>query len=293
VKLKKSLLITDLDNTLFDWFEIWYRPFKAMFDQLTAQSGIPAEILEADFKRVHQKHGTSEYAFSIEELSSLVEKHPGEDLKELYKSAIDRYRIARREVMSLYPTVMEALNAIRSNGAVIVAYTESLAFYTSYRIKKLGLDAAIDYLYSPKDHDLPLGLRPEHIRFYTESHYTLEHALARNTPSGEIKPNPQILIEIIREVGGSIEETIYVGDSLMKDILMAKDAGVTDAYAKYGLAQNRPEYELLRRVTHWQPSAVETERMLSAKEVRPSLVLEKTFSEILDYVQFEGFQARE
>jgi phosphoglycolate phosphatase-like HAD superfamily hydrolase len=292
LKPKKSLLVTDLDNTLFDWFEIWYRPFKAMLDELAIESGIAAEALEADFKKVHQKYGTSEYAFAIEELQSLQIKHPGEDLAKKYQGAIDKYREIRRQVLTLYPTVRESLEEIRDRGTLIVAYTESLEFYTRYRLRKLGLDSLLDYLYSPEDNELPDGLSAEQIRAYSPEHYKLAHTLQRHTRRGELKPNPKILGEIISEVGGSNEAAIYVGDSLMKDVVMAQTAGVTDVYAKYGEAQKRPEYELLRRVTHWKPSAVQTEKVLTEGEVKPSFVLLKTFSEILTYFEFGGFNGR-
>ena len=75
-----SVVVTDLDNTLFDWFEIWHGPFKAMLDRLVADSGLDADTLIADFKAIHTKYGTVEYAFAIEELQSLREKHLGENL---------------------------------------------------------------------------------------------------------------------------------------------------------------------------------------------------------------------
>ena len=67
----KTVLITDLDNTLFDWFEMWHNSFMAMLDQIAKISGISTEALKPEIKKVHQRHGTSEYAFLIEELAPL------------------------------------------------------------------------------------------------------------------------------------------------------------------------------------------------------------------------------
>jgi hypothetical protein len=44
-----SLLITDLDNTLFDWFGIWHASFSAMLDKTVELSGVPREVLEAEW----------------------------------------------------------------------------------------------------------------------------------------------------------------------------------------------------------------------------------------------------
>lgn len=287
-----SVVITDLDNTLFDWVEIWYRPFKAMLDDLASDSGVSHEILERDFKEVHQRHGTSEYAFAIQELRSLIGRHPGEDLTKRYAAAIEAYRSCRRQVLRLYPGVADSLQRLKSCGCLLIAYTESMEFYTKYRIKGLGLDCHLDYLYSPQDHQLPMGLSREQIRFYAADHYQLEHVVQKHTPPGELKPNPRILREIITDVGASAEETVYVGDSLMKDIVMAKAAGVTDVWAKYGVAHNRPAYELLRRVTHWSPASVEREKTLTETELRPSFVLERSFAEMLELFEFRSPRGR-
>jgi phosphoglycolate phosphatase-like HAD superfamily hydrolase len=291
MKQQISLLITDLDNTLFDWFEIWYQPFKAMLDDLAATSSVPIEVLEADFHKVHQRHGTSEYAFAIEELDCLRERHPGIDLTKLYARSIEAYRVARRRVMSLYPTVDETLRSLKSHGILLVAYTESMEFYTKYRVKHLGLDTVLDCLYSPPDHRLPEGLSAEQIRFYSADHYRLEKTLQAYTPPGEIKPNPKILADIIRQVAGRREETAYVGDSLMKDVAMAQDAGVADVWAEYGVAIHREAYELLRRVTHWTRDAVEREKVITHDVVRPGFTLKKEFAEIMDLFEWVPFDA--
>ncbi len=63
-----SLLITDLDDTLWDWFAIWSASFGAMLAETARISGIPEIVLEQEIKVVHQKHRTSAYAFVLEEL---------------------------------------------------------------------------------------------------------------------------------------------------------------------------------------------------------------------------------
>jgi FMN phosphatase YigB (HAD superfamily) len=69
--------------------------------------------------------------------------------------AIDAFREARRNTLRLYPGVKSTLSTLRARGVLIAAFTESKAFYTSYRFRKLGLDGLVDYLYSPEDHLMP------------------------------------------------------------------------------------------------------------------------------------------
>jgi hypothetical protein len=42
---QKTVLITDLDNTLFDWVELWVRCFSTMLESIVQISGIPKDTL--------------------------------------------------------------------------------------------------------------------------------------------------------------------------------------------------------------------------------------------------------
>lgn len=284
-----SVIITDLDNTLFDWADVWYKSFKAMLDRLVMDSGIAEEALLSDFKLVHEKHNTSEYAFSIEELPSLQAKYPGEDLSKKFDDAIQAYRNARRSALCLYASVSDTLETLKDKGCLLVGYTESMSFYSSYRVRSLGLDRTLDYLFSPPDHELPGRLTQKEIRYYPEERYKLRRTVHRHLPKGVIKPDPKVLLDIIRDVGAAPSEAIYVGDSLMKDVAMAQAAGVKDVWAKYGEAKDRREYELLRKVTHWTAKDVEREKRLTPSELEPSCVLEKSLGEILGQFPFCKF----
>lgn len=150
------------------------------------------------------------------------------------------------------------------------------------------MDGVFDTVYSPEDHDLPLGYTSADIRKYPAQHYKFRYTEHRHTPKGELKPNPDILQSIIRGVGASVEQCIYLGDSLVKDMAMAIDAGVTSVWAKYGVAQKRPEYELLKEVTHWKDEDVQREKMISNRHVKSSVTLENGFTEIFDHFKFVG-----
>jgi FMN phosphatase YigB (HAD superfamily) len=237
-----SVLITDLDNTLYDWVQMWYQAFSAMLAKVLEEvqpKGISRERLISEIRAVHQKHGTSEYAFLLEELPSLRAAYADNDILEQFNEAIHSYRKARKEALRLYPGVLQTLQVLKETGVLVIGYTESMAFYTNYRLRYLGLDGLIDHLYSPEDHDLPAGMNRYQIRKYPAEHYQLKLTEHRHTPKGELKPNPDILKSILSDVGAHSEACIYIGDSLMKDIAMAKDAGVIDVYAAYGTAQHR------------------------------------------------------
>jgi len=287
---KKTALITDLDNTLFDWVELWLNCFTAMLDQIVEISGIPREGLLPEISAVHQRHGTSEYSFLIEEMPSLKPIVNGRTATEVFAPAIQAFREQRRKHLHFYPTVAETLLKIKGRGSRIIGYTESMAFYSNYRVRRLGLDGVLDYVFCPADHVLPEGLSPDDLRKYPAEHYSLRYTAQDFTPKGSKKPDARVLEAIISDLGLNKADCVYVGDNLMKDVAMALDCGVDDVWAKYGQAHKRPDYKLLQEVTHWTAEEVDREQRIKEREhVHPTYTLEGTFSEILEMFDFRDF----
>lgn len=290
MKARVSTLITDLDNTLYDWVAIWHSAFSAMMQEVHQQSGVELDALLADARRVHQYHGTTEYTLLLQEMEVLNKLHPNEDIAVVYRSAIDAYAKAREARMQLYPTVRETLEAIRADSCLVVGATESMAYYSNYRVRRLGLDGLLDYLYSSPDHDFPRGVTREALRSRPSSDYKLTSTEHRHTPRGALKPNASILNAIIQDLAAEPEHVVYVGDSLMKDIHMANQVGIPSALAAYGGVHDSDEYELLRAVSHWTDEDVERERKLleDAGDITPTVCLEASFAELLHHFDFMG-----
>ncbi|ECW7773085.1 HAD family hydrolase, partial [Salmonella enterica] len=260
--MKKTVLITDLDNTLFDWFSVWYHSFNAMLNKVVEISGFSRDDLIAQIKPIHQRYGTAEYSFILESIPLLQEKYGDRDsINSAMDDAIHAFRSERKKYLTLYPTVMDTLNTLKNKGCYIVAYTESKAYYSNFRLTRLGLDGVINVLFSPEDHEIPDGEKKQ-------SKYDLILTKQEYTPVDEIKPNPQLLLDIIKSIGATPEECVYIGDSEMKDIEMAQKANVSDVFASYGTGHfedNKEGYELLRAVTHWTDADVERERKIKEK----------------------------
>jgi FMN phosphatase YigB (HAD superfamily) len=287
MKQKVSTIITDLDNTLYNWVEMWYQSFSLLLKQLVARSGISQEVLIAEIREAFQEARTSEYRYFLQELPSLKSQQPLGDVEEQYHSILHDYQKAREEYLCLYPGVLPTLKALKERKCLVVAFTDSMASYSISRVKTLHLDGFLDYLYTIKDYKLPKDYIDKKPGNQFEGNTSLQKTIHRYLPEGEYKPNPKVLLDIIRDVGAQIDQTIYVGDNLMKDIVMAQSASVTDVFAKYGAVQNTEAYALLRQVSHWPDKTVEEERsILEKNEIRASYVLEDSFSELLNLFDF-------
>lgn len=282
-----ALLVTDLDNTLYDWFAMWYPAFNAMLETVCFQSGVPRSVLLPEIRAIHQERGTSEYSYLLNELPSLQKLYSAQEITKVYGEAIHTYRSMRQKHLHLYPGVRKALAKIKGYGVPIVVYTESLGFYSSWRLRELQLDGVVDYLYSPPDHDFPDGVTPDTLRSRSPETYELKETKHRETPRGVLKPGVEILQRILLETGALASETLYVGDSLMKDVAMAQDVGVFDALAEYGAVHDRAAYSLLQQVSHWTEEDVQREQQINERpDVTPSFVLHRRFDEIFRFFKF-------
>lgn len=292
MRKKKTTIITDLDNTLFDWVDLWLTCFSSMLEGIINISGVPREKLIPEIRTIHQKHGTSEYSFLIEEIPSLKPILKGRPATEVFATAIASYQHLRRQHLRLYSTVGETLLKIKGRGSRIIGYTESMAFYSNYRVRRLGLDGVLDHVFCPEDHVLPENLSPEDVRKYPTTHYELRYTRQHYTPKGSTKPDPEVIDAIVDNLELERADCVYVGDNLMKDVAMALNSGIDDVWAKYGQAHKREEYRLLQEVTHWTEDQVRQEQRIEARvDVNPSYTLETTFCEILDMFEFDDFHA--
>lgn len=288
MKPKISTVITDIDNTLFDWVELWYKSFDALLNQLAVESGVDRAILEAETRQIFIRHRTSEYGLLLYELPSLRAQCALAEIPHAYHKSIAAYREAYRTSIFLYPTVFATLQTLRTHGCRIVAYTESLPLYTIPRMKYLGLDKVIDYLYCPPDEEISTGNALEQLHKPEAEDLALEYTECREVPSCHRKPDPEVLRTILNDLGVCVGQAVYVGDNLMKDIDMAQRAGVRDVYAQYGAVRASSKYRFLQRMSHWTDDDVQRDRCIyEQRQVQPTYVLTRTFSQLLEHFTFE------
>ncbi len=282
-----SVLITDLDDTLFDWFSFWYHPFRVLLRSLSIQSGISEQLLTEEFRELHRRHGTPECSFLVQEIPALRSRHPDADIRRVYDTSLHAYYSERKRHLSLFPGVLDTLAEISNKGSLVVAFTESRDFYAAERIRLLGLDGLVDVLYSPPDHAMPVGFT----RYYPDEYYKLESTLHRRLHHDILKPDPRVLLEILEDCGIRQEDALYVGDKKHKDVQMAQLAGVRDVYAAYGDTREKPGYDLLQQVSHWSQADIAREASLRQHaDLKASYTLENTFSEVLQLFSFVPFQ---
>jgi FMN phosphatase YigB (HAD superfamily) len=94
--------------------------------------------------------------------------------------------------------------------------------------------------------------------------------------------------------GISPGDAAYVGDSIARDMLMAKRAGVFAIWAAYGAQHDPKIYADLVRVTHWTPDEVSREQRLKAEasSIRPDYTASSSFLDVLTALKITADGAR-
>jgi FMN phosphatase YigB (HAD superfamily) len=284
----KRLLICDLDNTLYDWVGYFVEAFYAMTDEVVRITGCDRETLLDDFRDVHRQHHDAEHPFALFETRIVKQLFPNKSFAEI-SAAIDpamhAFNKAKQHRLTLYPTVRSTLDQLRGQNVVLVAHTESKLYAVVDRLSRLDLTRYFSHIYcrerSVSNHP---GIKPasEYL-----SHFPMKRVIELS--HHQRKPNEDVLLEICEREGVDPRDAAYVGDSIVRDMMMAKRADVTAIWAKYGTRHDQDVYDRLVRVSHWTPEDVARERLLSrqAADIKPDFTLEHQFSDVLSAIAAE------
>ncbi|MGQ3229638.1 MAG: HAD family hydrolase [Blastomonas fulva] len=273
-----ALLVTDLDNTLYDWVGSFVPAFYAMAEEAAAILNLDIETLLDDMREVHQRHGSSEHPFALLEAASVTARLPSlsrDEKAKVLDAAFHRFNTVRKERLALYGGVIATLEALSEQGVPIVAYTDARIPNSLYRVNRLGLDHLLVHLYAPA------------ARFPDRVDAPTRKALLKVLPESDRKPNPRTLLDICRDLDVPPQQTLYIGDSLSRDIFMAASAGVRSAWARYGTEVEAGLWEKLVRITHWTEADVADEARLKAEAAGtcPEATLDQ-FADLLERFDF-------
>lgn len=252
----KKLLITDLDDTLYDWMGFFIPSFYAMVDQLSNITEIDKNILLKEFKEKHQLYGSVEYPFVTLKLPSIKQKYASlseAEIKVVLGEAFHKFNSIRKQRLQLYSGVEETLKTISEKGITIIGYTESSQENGFYRLKKLSIDQYFKHVYASKGQ--------------FQSSFPLDEKIMTVQTK---KPDKDVLLSICERESCHPEETIYIGDSLTKDVYMAKMAGITSVWANYPKEKNN-YYSMLVDITSWTDDDFKREAKLKKQYVESGM----------------------
>jgi phosphoglycolate phosphatase len=261
------LLVVDVDNTIYDWVTIWAGAFSAAVRALTEHSDRTEDYWIRAAQAVHVRRAATECPSMLCDLASAPGWPEHLDAASLLPVAAAAYRNHWDHHLTTYPGIRESLVELSSLGHVVVAYTEGDVSIAATRLARLGLAGTIRRVFGRPP--LPAAPQPSWslVSVLRNGPITVDFI-----PREDSKPNPMGLRTIIAMCDASPQSTVYVGDNLYKDVLMARTLGAAAVWARYGAKRERDHQVLLERVAHWTAQAVASERSIAMDSVVPDAV---------------------
>jgi len=278
-----KLFVFDLDNTLYDWVGYFVPAFYSMVD-------VAVEIMDCDrnelldnFREVHRHFHDSEHPFSLLETKIVKKKYTGltrREIAEKLDPAFYAFNLQRKRGLQLYPGAINVLSTLKDRGHKVVAHTESRLFAVVDRLRRLQIDAFFEAIYC---RERPHSHHPNPdaaANFFKDFDLSKVRELSKH----QRKPNRDVLLEICDRESVKPACGVYIGDSIARDMYMAKEAGLFAVWAKYGTIHQQGLYEALVRISHWTDEDIEREVILKqvSRNTKPDIILELGISELLE-----------
>jgi phosphoglycolate phosphatase len=284
MKPRIRLLITDLDNTLYDWVTYFAESFHAMVVVAAPLLEVSEKTLLDELREVHRRYHNTEHPFALLETPAVRERFASltrDEQAHMCHPAFAAFNAARDRTLTLYPGVAETLRAVRAAGVPVVGHTEATVANARFRLRRLGIAPLFDRLYaSANEGEGPPGTR--------EPRAAAPVPPTRHLAAGERKPDPAVLRDICQDFAVNPADTLYVGDSTARDIAMAVAAGAHSAWAAYGTRVPPELWRRVVRVSHWTEEDVRRARAAErrAVAVHPDVTLDQGLADILDHFLF-------
>ncbi|HEX4621560.1 MAG TPA: HAD family hydrolase [Myxococcaceae bacterium] len=244
------LVVTDMDNTLYPWVDYIVPAVEAMVDSVCRSTGFPRIRVVQALKAVYSKHESNEYPYALQE-STLYDAFPdfGSFDKLVIEPARAAFADARRRYLRPFRGVLETLAALKERGVPVVALTDAPRNPAEYRVRWMGLDQYLKALYTLPGFKFPARrgealIAPDIRRKDERGDYRAACPVVE-LPRTHEKPDPRGLMRICREQGIAPEDTLVVGDSIHKDVAVARKVGALDCWAEYGTYVSREYRERL------------------------------------------------
>ncbi len=241
------LVVTDMDNTLYSWIDYVVPAVEAMVDSVVLSTGATRLKVIQSLKAVYTKYESNEYPFALQESSLYTEFDEfGSFDKLVIEPARAAFKDARRKYLRPYKHVAETLASLKERRIPVVALTDAPRNPAEGRVRHMKLDASLTALYTMPGFAFPKApdgqtLVSEDIQRRDEQGAYRAACPVMELPRDFEKPNPKGLAKILQTYGVQPKECLVVGDSLKKDVAIAKELGCHDAWAEYGTYVS-PEY---------------------------------------------------
>lgn len=285
--VRRRAIITDIDNTLYNFVDYFAPAFRAMVHVLANRTNIPEEEVVRSFKEVYRRFHSLEYPNSVQKLSVLQERYEPKEIEELVHIARVAFGGSYRRRMRPYPTVVDTLHWLRQQGYFLIAYTDGPLRHARTKLQRLGIrklfDAFVAWVPQPSEAEVEsFSPEPEHNWFIDPSGREFKQGRTFSISAADRKPNPAVLHILMEEFDLAPEQCWLVGDSIAKDLMPAREVGMHDVWARYGKEFELRNWQTLVQVSPWHDAVIKVEQSPEVLYVPRHTI--SSFGELIDIV---------
>lgn len=253
------MLITDIDNTLYDFVDVYGRAFRAMVHVLSKEAAVPEKDVYEQLRRLFMEAGTLEFQNLVVNLP-LSQHMCGEKKARLRDYARVAFDKTKRKHLRLYPGMLDVLSSVKNGGVKIVGVTNAPFHFAARRLGDLRVSDLMTGLLAWRG----ASLSRTHFLYdedFVRKQETTFSAAKRRLELAEVfskehsKPAPYAF-DLVRRHFGDVRY-FALGDSLAKDLAPAKNFGMTTIWAKYGGDVDPTNLETILQITPWNAAEMQ------------------------------------
>ena len=293
----RGYLITDIDNTLYDYFEL-AACFRAMIHVLSKKTNIDEETLIADYGEVFLKRGTIEYPYPVQELRCL-QSYSEKEMDVLTELATIAFGKSYNKRLKLYDGVTETLKALTDSGWIICGITNAPLYRAYSRLQKKGILKYFSVLAGRAYEDIEKTKfinESDRIQNRTKFDRALVSLKSKNikvftVPPPYLKPNPKMFHTVFEHIEQKEKKplsklNIYaIGDNIINDLKPIKSTSHKLIWAKYGSIIEPKNKETMIKFTQWQNKERDILQKVIPEEIVDYIIM--SFTELTDILGVE------
>lgn len=293
-----ALVVSDIDNTICDFFSMWGETTNKAFDALCALHGLTREQLEEDVvnntPKESRMHNLPEM---IAKAPLLQAKNPAEAkrFEQEHAKIIHDWQKGRDDV-GLYQGVVQMVSKIKASGAQFVLYTDGPRSAVVPRLAKYGFPPElVDAIYCQPDldvNDKPVAIPVEGKAAEWQEAFLAKGGAFEVLEPGSHKPHPQTLDRIRKERGlDDVTKMMMVGDNLKADVGGANALGAISVWQKDGCDVKQEAIDLYYRIPTNPNYLLGLERMSTQlPKFPPDITLDNGWMDLQSYVRFTSIE---
>jgi len=233
--MQQPLLITDLDNTLYNWVDFFAPSFRAMVHTLHSNTGIGEDEIIDNFAKVYKEEMNIEFSYSIQSLE-IFKNYPQEEQKKLQKLGQLVFSQTAKKNLHIFPTVQSTLAWAKSVGIILICVTNAPYNSAKWRLGQLGL---LNFFYG-------LACRSPYDDFKLKNMSNIRKVWILS--KDELKPNEDGYLKVTDSFNIQMKNVYIVGDT-MTDIIPAIQIGANAILCHYDYLPNQKNIETISRIS--------------------------------------------